>query len=561
MFAPDGTLGDIPTQNVSAALKAGGKMGVELTSPDGTPGVVPIDRVHEAIRAGGILKGASGPSAPAAITPTQQGSTFLPALAGKTRDIAAGQLESWRSGGGAIGQDTVPPANAWPQGVPKPAGLNVPPDSKPQGPQTFNPFHPIDTAGYLVPQPVKDIVQRVQNKDYQGAVGEALPQIASQLPAIVQGVSATRDAINAPPKPHPQAASNLAAAADVGGKPAGVSAVYEDYAKPAADEYRNAAAREGITPQDFKGRNGYQVAIQAANRLQSDANAQFQPYLEQVQDRLIPDSMSTRIKTQLGPIMDALPGKLSQAISDAKTVGDLNDIRMDLNKGGTRFFNATTDTQFSAPESQQAMAQAGNVLRNEVYGHIQDVTGVDVRPIKQLEGNAINLRNQFQKAAPILSKVADQAEAPPTWWQNVRSGHTAVEMGKSFANPLTKRIGLDIQPPNRLELFNTQMQRATRGGSAAPVPIPGNFPAPAQVPDFPYSQLPRRVIEEPTPQYPQLPQTAGPANFGQTEVRGTPFIPRAEPPKSLPPASSIQIGGTTPRLSLREQLKTAGRRR
>lgn len=53
MFAPDGTLGDVPTERVQDAIKAGGKVGVEMFAPDGTKGVVPAERFQDAVKAGG----------------------------------------------------------------------------------------------------------------------------------------------------------------------------------------------------------------------------------------------------------------------------------------------------------------------------------------------------------------------------------------------------------------------------------------------------------------------------------------------------------------------------
>jgi hypothetical protein len=52
MLAPDGTSGMVPQDQVPAAVKAGGKLGVKLLAPDGTPGTVPMDRAHDAIKAG-----------------------------------------------------------------------------------------------------------------------------------------------------------------------------------------------------------------------------------------------------------------------------------------------------------------------------------------------------------------------------------------------------------------------------------------------------------------------------------------------------------------------------
>src|SRR5579872_133047 len=52
MIAPDGTVGDVPQDQVPNAVKAGGSIGVDLIAPDGSHGVVPMDKVHDAIRAG-----------------------------------------------------------------------------------------------------------------------------------------------------------------------------------------------------------------------------------------------------------------------------------------------------------------------------------------------------------------------------------------------------------------------------------------------------------------------------------------------------------------------------
>ena len=55
MYAPDGTLGDIPYERMHEALNAGGKMAVNMTAPDGTPGVIPADKVQDAVKAGGKI--------------------------------------------------------------------------------------------------------------------------------------------------------------------------------------------------------------------------------------------------------------------------------------------------------------------------------------------------------------------------------------------------------------------------------------------------------------------------------------------------------------------------
>ena len=52
VFSPDGQLGDIPSEQLPAALKAGFKPGVTMKSSDGKIGVIPSDRVQDATRSG-----------------------------------------------------------------------------------------------------------------------------------------------------------------------------------------------------------------------------------------------------------------------------------------------------------------------------------------------------------------------------------------------------------------------------------------------------------------------------------------------------------------------------
>ena len=52
MFGPDGSVGDIPSERVNDAVKAGFKVGQDLLSPDGRTGTVPLDSVHAALQKG-----------------------------------------------------------------------------------------------------------------------------------------------------------------------------------------------------------------------------------------------------------------------------------------------------------------------------------------------------------------------------------------------------------------------------------------------------------------------------------------------------------------------------
>src|ERR1017187_1944622 len=61
------------------------------------------------------------------------GKRFTSAAVDQIAEIVKGQVKSYLSGGGGIGQSSSGPT------------------------ETFNPFHPVETAGYLIPQPIKEI--------------------------------------------------------------------------------------------------------------------------------------------------------------------------------------------------------------------------------------------------------------------------------------------------------------------------------------------------------------------------------------------------------------------
>lgn len=55
LFAPDGTLGEVPYEQMHAALQAGAKMAVQMKAPDGTSGYIPADQIQAARKAGGTV--------------------------------------------------------------------------------------------------------------------------------------------------------------------------------------------------------------------------------------------------------------------------------------------------------------------------------------------------------------------------------------------------------------------------------------------------------------------------------------------------------------------------
>src|SRR5689334_5682236 len=63
MFAPDGSIGDVPRERMAEAQKAGFKIGVDMLSPDGQRGTIPQERMLDASAKG------FRPVAPTGVTP------------------------------------------------------------------------------------------------------------------------------------------------------------------------------------------------------------------------------------------------------------------------------------------------------------------------------------------------------------------------------------------------------------------------------------------------------------------------------------------------------------
>src|SRR5580692_6293527 len=53
MFAPDGSVRQVPAEQLTDALNAGGKRAVQMTDPSGTLRYVPEDQVNTAMQSGG----------------------------------------------------------------------------------------------------------------------------------------------------------------------------------------------------------------------------------------------------------------------------------------------------------------------------------------------------------------------------------------------------------------------------------------------------------------------------------------------------------------------------
>ncbi len=113
LYAPDGTLGEVPYERMHEALQAGAKIAVHMTAPDGTEGYVPGDKANDAVKAGGkiVPLNVAGPALPEkegffkAAGGTLKGMLQMPA--GQNPYPGMGQEEKAAAAGGAYEQDVA----------------------------------------------------------------------------------------------------------------------------------------------------------------------------------------------------------------------------------------------------------------------------------------------------------------------------------------------------------------------------------------------------------------------------------------------------------------------
>src|ERR1700677_359590 len=89
---------------------------------------------------------------------------MLEGFTGRVNNILGGQFQGYKTGG----------------------ILNESGDPRQTVNQTFNPFHPLQTAGYLVPQPIKDIVAKWTSGDKAGAIGDAAALSSQATPVALK---------------------------------------------------------------------------------------------------------------------------------------------------------------------------------------------------------------------------------------------------------------------------------------------------------------------------------------------------------------------------------------
>jgi len=395
------------------------------------------------------------------------------------------------------------------------------------GEQLLNPNPVVRSRASLTPQAAAAAQAKGASNpiDWGATAGNILPSLIdiggrgiTESPAVqtVQGLKNLAVGINAPPKanlvegtyskPGSQVAASLRSNArfDV---PAAAADAHPAIAEGLADR--------GITAADFKGRNGPQALQSGIDNAIDIHEARAKSAIDPIRG----DAVDPQVLAQNPELAERLAGKKNI------TYGDIDAERLKMNKELRRanFYSKDPSAQYAAADPLANTEAAVNQARDLVYGHAQDITGYDLRPLKQTESNLIKLGDLAETTKNTLSAKAAQHEATPL---TSKVGTSVKNLVAAKANPISSFFSYEksgLKSP--LSDFNRNMQSAFAdvkpGTASRSVTFPRynlnlTPPAPGSVGPTPMQNIldfSKEAHPEPTP----VPRSLGAAAAGAME--------------------------------------------
>lgn len=439
VFAPDGTQGNIPAENVQAAVAAGGKVGVHIFDPDGNEGFVPHDQLPAAIKAGAtfVPKQAlnANPGDPQGGV-IDSAIRFGSGLLGAGKDAALGlyhAVQNSKDPGDMLNNLVVQPqVNAYKQGAQM---LNQARDTGDvvQGVRGLG--HVIASAvpmvGPAITGTADAMLPQIDKGNYAGALGTgvgnaALAYLGGKAAGALEGDSIVPGQnYNTS---HAAAFEGLTAKANGMGPNFIPQNLTSDALSPirqsAADMIANgnpteqavaqAATARGTSPLDRLG--AVHTVIQKSL---SDLEAQHAPVLQQVaQTPVDMTPIQKGLQAQIKPGMSSADiagiNDLIQRSGQITNLGDLNSFRQIMNEEASPSYRQTPTRAGQASAPQQVATDAANAVRNHYFDQMQQATGTDFQPLKAQESKLLTTKEAIERMQSPEAKAEATFNAPST---------------------------------------------------------------------------------------------------------------------------------------------------
>jgi hypothetical protein len=150
-----------------------------------------------------------------------------------------------------------------------------------------------------------------------------------------------------------------------------------------------------------------------------DLEAQHAPALAQSSDIPVDTSgivkeLRSKISPTMAPADRAAIQELMERTQNAKTIGDLNTFRQELNTSTSSIYRKNSVQAGSAPLGAQIEDDLAGWVRNAYYDELGNATGTDFSPLKRQEANLINVQESLENQQTPLAKAQATFNAPTT---------------------------------------------------------------------------------------------------------------------------------------------------
>lgn len=440
MIAPDGSIGDVPSTNVNAAMAAGGKLGIHVYAPDGTPGYVPHDRLGDALKAGATYSPAAASAQNDAPHGLLQSLVAPIPLAAKTiyhnvvdapRDSSEAAIAGTTTQSGIIAQalghiglggyrTLIAPAIS--------SGRAAIQDA--QSPNLSNRLAAGSEALGAIPgigqgiDAGKSAISQYLSGDRTGALGSVLGNVgaAGLTDTATRSLNPGETAVpgqNFTPA-QASAMSGLAARATAMGKgffPKDATAgALSDIRQAAADNPELTQAATGsVSPENSLG-----AVQQLIKRSSQNLELQHQAVLGAVRNAPFdPSAVQSAVSGSLPASLDgfapsdrAALDELSNRLGTVKTLQGANDLRQYLNNETSPSYRQNAIAAGRSSTVDSALQAAADAHRNAFYDQLSNATGVDMSGLKQRQGSHMALQEALGNIAPSLAAKQAIAQEP-----------------------------------------------------------------------------------------------------------------------------------------------------
>jgi hypothetical protein len=331
------------------------------------------------------------------------------------------------------------------------------------------------------------------------AAGKVIGATSSKLSAPQPTVSGQNYAI-----PHAQAFEGAIAPATAMGKnfipqnvtPEALTPIRSTAARmaegnPVEQGIVKAATSSSTPPLERIG--AYQKIVQ--NSL-DDLEAQHAPALAQASSVPVDNaSIVQRLKGIISPTMAPADvsaiNELASRVEQAKTIGDLNKFRQELNTETAPEYRQSQVQAGRSGVSSQATSDLAGWVRNAYYDNLQDATGTDFAPLKRQEANLITTQEALQNQQAPLAKAEATHNAPATLRETAGNIANVVKDPKTTVTQTILRESPATKVATLLQKSLADLPEApTSTGIPPPPAVRGQLPAPAPVQPPPQALLP-----------------------------------------------------------------------